>query len=242
MELFLFAFIGFFAQIVDSSIGMAFGTLSSTLLLTFGFPPQALSATVHTAEIFSGGTSAFAHYRLKNIDWDLLKRLSFPAITGAIIGSFLIIYFPGDILKPFISGYFVVVGLIIIAKALQLFNIRPINLRVALIGFLGGFFDAFGGAGWGEFVSSGLILRGQNVQTAVGSLNAVEFLITTAISIVFMASTDVLEWQSVAALALGGMIAAPIGAWVCKRAPTKWLMLMVGVVVSLLGLKSLLGY
>jgi uncharacterized membrane protein YfcA len=240
-DILVYLLIGFLAQLVDSSLGMAFGTLSSSLLLAHGFPPRALSATVHMAEIFSSGASALAHYRLKNIDKELFRKLSLPAVIGALVGAVLVVYVPGDSLKPWVSGYFALIGLVIVLKSLRPGMIRPVRIGIAPVGFLGGFFDAFGGAGWGEFVSSGLVLQGREVRTAVGSLNAVEFLITTVISVVFISTIGVDHWPAVAAIAGGGMMAAPFGAWVCKRMPAKWLMLAVGMAVTLLGLKSLLA-
>lgn len=239
-DILIYILIGFIAQLADSSLGMAFGTLSSSLLLAYGFPPKALSATVHMAEIFSSGASTLSHYRLKNIDKDLFKKLSVPAVLGTIIGTVLVIYFPGDSIKPWISGYFSLIGFVIVVKSLCPSLIRPVKVGVAPVGFLGGFFDAFGGAGWGEFVSSGLVLQGKEVRTAVGSLNAVEFLITIIISVIFISTIGINHWHVIGAVAGGGMIAAPLGALICKKIPAKWLMLAVGLAVTILGIRSLL--
>lgn len=236
-DLLFYAGAGFLAQLVDSALGMAFGTLSSSLLLAQGFPPRAISAVVHLAEIFSSGASALAHWRLKNIDTGLLKRLAPPAILGALCGAALVLYVPSDFLKPWISGYFCLVGLVLVAKALRPALVQVRGVNVGGLGFLGGFLDAFGGAGWGEFVSSGLLLRGTNARATVGTLNATEFLVTTAVSLVFVSSLGFLHWEAVAAIALGGMVAAPLGALI-KRAPTRALTIAVGLAVTALGLKS----
>ncbi len=240
-DLALFFAIGFVAQLADSSLGMAYGTLSSSLLLAHGFPARAISATVHMAEIFSSAASAYAHWRLRNIDWQLLKKLSLPAIAGALIGAVLVLQVPSDMLKPFIAGYFILIGIVITVKSIRPTLIRPFNSKAGPVGFIGGFLDAFGGAGWGEFVSSSLILQGRDVRTAVGSLNAVEFMVTCTVTLVFITTIGAQQWPAVAAIALGGIVAAPFGAYACKHIPAKWLMLAVGLAVSCLGAKALLA-
>lgn len=232
--------IGFVAQLVDSSVGMAFGTLSSSLLLAYGFPVSLLSGTVHTAEIFSGAVSTAAHYKLKNIDYDLLKKLAPAAIIGAIIGALLITRVDSSTVKPWVALYFVIIGLVVVIKSLNPDLIKPLNIKTRIIGFIAGFVDAFCGAGWGEAASSSLALKGKDMRMAVGSLNAGEFLVTLAVSIVFSVAGGINQWSSIAALAAGGICAAPLGAWACKKIPSRRLMLAVGVIVSLMGVKVLL--
>lgn len=238
----IYLLIGFAAQLVDSTLGMAFGTLSSSLLLAIGFPPQALSATVHVAEIFSGGASALSHYRLKNIDLALIKKLALPAVLGAVMGAGLVSFVSNAALKPFIAGYFVLIGMVVMIKVFAPNLIGLLKVKTRSLGFLGGFLDAFGGAGWGEVVSSGLVLKGRDVRTAVGSLNVVEFIITATISLVFLMTIGITHWQAALMVALGGMCAAPLGAYACKRVPAKPLMFGVGLVIVLVGLKTLLGF
>lgn len=231
----LYAFIGFAAQLVDSAIGMAFGSLSSSLLLAAGFPANSISATVHMAEIFGGSASATAHWRMGNLDRELLKKLALPAIIGACIGAFLVTQINSDVLRPFLGLYFAVVGCVIVLKILRPSLVRVIKTHREFLGFAGGFLDAFGGAGWGEFVSSGLLLRGQDVRTAVGTLVTVEFMVAVAVSVIFFGTVGITTWPSIIALALGAVAAAPLGAWVCKKAPVKPLGLAVGLTVFAIG-------
>jgi hypothetical protein len=230
--------IGFVAQIVDSAIGMAFGTLSSALLLSIGFPPTLISPTIHTAEIFSGGASAYAHYRLKNIDVALIKKLALPAVIGAGLGAFLMLQFDAAILKIIMSCYFVIAGMLILIKTLGRENIIFIKIKREILGFGGGFLDAFVGAGWGEFVSTGLILRNFDIKKTVGSLNCVEFLITLTASTFFFISAVTIDWYAVLYLAIGGIMGAFIGARLCQYMPIKPLTLAVGFVIMILGLKN----
>ncbi|MGB4101947.1 MAG: sulfite exporter TauE/SafE family protein [Alphaproteobacteria bacterium] len=236
----LYVVIGFVAQLVDSALGMAFGSLSSGVMLSIGFPPQALSATVHMAEIFGGGAAAVSHWRLGNLDFSLLKKLTIPAIAGAVLGTFLVTHIDNTVLKPLLGVYFLVIGLVIVVKALRPTMIRIMTIRQSALGFVGGFLDAFGGAGWGEFVSSGLLLRGHNVRNAIGSLVAAEFMVAVTVSVIFYTTTGTVHWLEVIALALGAVAAAPLGAWLCKRTPLTPLTALVGLLVAALGLKALL--
>ncbi len=239
-DLILYALIGFTAQLVDSTLGMAFGSLSSSLLLSMGLPPQSLSATVHMAEIFGGGASALSHWRIKNIDKTLLKKLALPAILGAIIGALLITQFDNQTLKPWLGLYFLLIGTAIITKALYPSIIRIIKTHREILGFIGGFLDAFGGAGWGEFVSSGLLLRGQEVRTAIGSIVIVEFMVAVIVSVIFYSTVGITHWPIIISMALGAIAAAPLGAWACKTAPARPLTFFVGILIALIGLKTLL--
>lgn len=239
-NLLIYALIGFCAQLVDSALGMAFGSLSSSLLLAIGFPAQSLSATVHMAEIFGGSASALSHWRMGNIDMPLLKKLAVPALAGAILGAFMVTQFDNKFLYPLMGIYFSIIGSVIVLKALRPEIIRTMKTRRETIGFIGGFLDAFGGAGWGEFVSSGLLLRGYDTRKAIGSIVAVEFMIAIAVSVILFSTMGISLWAPIIALALGAIAAAPIGAYVCRRTPSRLLTLGVGSLIAVIGVKTLI--
>lgn len=237
-DLILYALIGFVAQLVDSSLGMSFGALSSSLLLMAGLPPQSLSATVHAAEIFGGSAAAASHWKLGNIDVSTIKKLALPALVGAILGALLVTRFDNETLRPLIGLYFAGIGIVIIVKTLFPSFISLIRTRREVLGFFGGFLDAFGGAGWGEFVSSGLLLRGFDIRKIIGSLIAVELMLAVTVTIIFFSTTGLTLWPVIISLSLGAVLAAPLGAWVCKTVPAKPLTLCVGTLVTLIGLKT----
>ncbi len=241
LDLAPYILIGFIAQFVDSAIGMAFGTLTSTLLLLAGIPPQTLSATVHTAEVFGGSAAAFSHWRLGNIDREIFRKLALPALIGAALGTLLLTQFSSENLKPWLGLYFTIIGAVIVTKGLKPDWIAPIHIHRRFLGFIGGFLDAFGGAGWGEFVSSGLILRGFEIRNAVGSMVAVEFIVSVMVAIVFAGTVGIGNWPVIFALAAGAFAAAPLGAWACKVAPAKPLKIVVGITIALIGAKTLLA-
>lgn len=231
---------GFVAQLIDGALGMAYGVTATSLLLALGAPPGAASATVHAAECFTTGASALSHHAFQNIDRALFKRLLIPGVVGAILGAYILTSFPGDMLKPWVATYLLAMGVIIVSKAFREFPPRVVTTHVAPLGFVGALLDALGGGGWGPVVASTLIARGNDVRTTVGSVNAAEFFVTVAASVTFFMTIGFSNWPMIAALALGGLPAAPIAAWVCKHYPVKRLMVGVGILVIVLSLRTIL--
>lgn len=233
-DILLYVLAGFVAQLIDGALGMAYGVTASSLLMGFGLPPATVSATVHAAECFTTGASALSHRSFGNIDKDLFKRLVIPAILGAVLGAYVLVQLPTDLIKPYIAIYLLLMGLIIIAKAFKEFPPKKITSKLIPLGFCGAFVDAIGGGGWGPIVATNLIVRGNNIRTAVGSTNAVEFFVTMAASITFILTLGLTHWHVIAGLAIGGVLAAPIGAWACSRIPIKPFMIAVGLTVTAL--------
>jgi uncharacterized membrane protein YfcA len=231
---------GFVAQIIDGALGMAYGVTASSLLVSMGVPPAVTSATVHAAECFTTGASAISHHAFGNVDRFLFRRLLIPAVVGAIIGAYLVSSI-GDFLRPWVAGYLIVMGLVIIAKAFVQVPGRNVTSHLTPLGFVGAFLDAVGGGGWGPIVASNLIARGNNVRITVGSVNAVEFFVTLAASATFFVTLGFTHWQVIVGLALGGVIAAPFGAWLSKHIPVKPFMILVGLLVVTLSTRNLLA-
>lgn len=239
-DIWMYVIAGFCAQIVDGTLGMAFGLILSSIMLSFGVPPAIVSATVHGAECITSGASAVSHYKFGNVNSALFRSLLLPGVLGAVLGAYLLVQVPGQALKPYIAAYLIVMGLIIIAKALRSLASREPNCRVACLGFCGALIDTIGGGGWGPVVGSTLLARGTDVRQTIGSVNAVEFFVTMAASLTFFFTIGITEWRVIGAIALGGLIAAPFGAWACKRLPAKPLMCAVGVLIIVLNLRTLL--
>lgn len=233
-DILLYALAGFAAQLIDGALGMAYGVTASSMLMSFGLPPATVSATVHAAECFSTGASALSHRAFGNIDKGLFKRLLVPAILGAVLGAYILTTLPVDFIKPYIALYLLLMGVIIIVKAFKEFPPKKITTHLVPLGFIGAFVDAIGGGGWGPIISTNLIVRGNDIRTAVGSTNAVEFFVTFAASLTFFLTLGFTHWEVIMGLALGGAVAAPIGAWACSRIPVKPFMIAVGVIVIIL--------
>lgn len=231
---------GFLAQTIDGALGMAYGVTASSLLLAFGVPPAATSATVHAAECFTTGASAVSHHAFDNIDRALFQRLLIPGIAGAVLGAYVLTSLPGEALKPYVALYLLIMGSIIVVKAFREFPPRAVTTHLGPLGFVGALLDTLGGGGWGPVVASTLIVRGNHVRTTVGTVNAVEFFVTVAASATFLLTIGFSNWQMILALALGGVPAAPVGAWACKHLPVQRLMVLVGLLVIGLSLRTLL--
>lgn len=239
-EFLLYVLAGFAAQLIDGTLGMAYGVSASTLLLSMGLPPAVTSATVHAAECFTTGASAVSHHAFGNVDRALFRRLVAPGVAGAVVGAYALASFPADGLTKYVAMYLLVMGGVIILKSVREFPPRAVTSHVAPLGFTGALLDAMGGGGWGPIVASTLIARGNHVRQTVGTVNAAEFFVTLAASVTFVLTLGLSHWPVIAGLALGGLVAAPLGAWLCTRVPVRPLMALVGALVIALSVRTLL--
>lgn len=230
---------GFIAQMIDGALGMAYGVTSATFLLTLGVPPSAVSASVHASEIFTSGVSGYMHLKFGNVNSKLFKKILIPGVIGAIAGAYLLtsleqyIY----IIKPLVAVYTLILGILIIQKALKKrIEKRPIR-QIGWLAFAGGSLDSIGGGGWGPIVTSTLIARGRHPKYTIGSVNLAEFFVSLASSVTFITLIGFSHWQVVLGLILGGMVAAPIAANLSRKLPIKTMMIMVGTIVIIVSLR-----
>jgi uncharacterized protein len=236
-----FIAIGFGAQLVDGAIGMAFGVITNTLLVSvMGMPPAQASARVHIVEMFTTAASGISHVLHKNVDWKLFSRLAIPGIVGGVLGAYVLTNIHADIAKPFVMVYLSGIGIYLLYRAWGYTHEHRQPKVIAPLGFIGGFLDAAGGGGWGPVVTSNLLIQGSSPRMTVGTVNTTEFFLTTAVSITFITQIG-LEAFTAATLGLliGGLLAAPLGAYLAKRIPPQRLMLMVGVILTMTSLFSL---
>jgi uncharacterized protein len=231
--LLIFIVVGFLAQLVDGALGMAFGVISTTILISLGVPPAAASASVHIVESFTTGASGLSHLYHKNIDWTLFKRLALPGIAGGVLGAYVLSNIDASFAKPFILAYLTIIGLLLIYRGFRWPPV-PKNPRiVAPLGLAGGFLDAAGGGGWGPVVTSNLLIQGSSPRTTIGTVNATEFFLTVAVSVTFLFSLGFeMLTQATIGLLIGGVAAAPFGAIMAKRIPTKPLLVLVGFILT----------
>ncbi|KQS28280.1 sulfite exporter TauE/SafE family protein [Dyadobacter sp. Leaf189] len=237
----LYLLVGFIAQMVDGALGMAYGATSSSFLLGMGVPPAISSTSVHVAEMFTTGASAISHFRFKNINKKLFKSLLIPGVIGAVTGAYLLSdVIDGDFIKPFIAFYMLILGLIIIRKALLTKLAKTKTKRIGVLAAAGGFLDSIGGGGWGPIVTSSLLGQGRDPRYTIGSVNAAEFVISFSSGITFLFFHGVASWQVVLGLIVGGVIASPFGALLVGRIKRKPLMLIVGALVIFLSTRTIL--
>ncbi len=235
---------GFLAQMVDGALGMAYGVSAATFLAGVGVSPAVISMSVHTSEIFTSGVSGYMHLRYGNVNAKLFKVILIPGVIGAVLGAYLLSSVLEEYMtyvKPAVSTYTLILGIIIIRKALiKRQKKNPIKL-IGPLAWFGGFMDSIGGGGWGPIVSSTLIASGRHPRYTVGSVNLAEFFISFASSLTFFLVIGLSQWQVILGLILGGVIAAPIAARLASKLPIKAMMILVGIVVILASLKRLIG-
>ncbi len=232
---------GFFAQLIDGALGMAYGITATTFLLSFGIAPAASSASVHASEVFTSGVSGLMHLKFGNVNKKLFKNLLIPGVIGAILGAYVLTSLENYnfIIKPLVSIYTLILGGIIVYKALKKDSIRKKVKRIFPLALFGGLLDSIGGGGWGPIVSSTLIAGGRNARYTIGSVNLAEFFVALASSLTFITIIGLTHWTIITGLIIGGCIAAPIGAVLANKIPTKTIMLLVGLVVVIISLKRI---
>jgi len=199
------------------------------------------SASVHLGKVFTTGVSGLAHLHFGNVDKSIAKKLLVPGVIGSVIGACLLVETPVAIIKPVVSTYLLVMGAVILYKGLRRRKTPHSSATSSLIplGFAGGFLDAMGGGGWGPIVTSTLIANGSLPRYTIGSVNATEFFVAVASSVTFILTIGLGYWQAALGLIIGGVIAAPLGAYICRRLRTKHLMLFVVFLIMALGTRTL---
>ena len=227
-----FILIGFAAQLVDGALGMAFGVISSTLLVSIGVPPVTASAGVHAVETVTTGVSAISHVAHRNVDWKLFLRLVLPGIIGGVLGAYVLTQIDAEVARPLVLAYLMSIGAYLAWRGFTHKHVEKEPRIVEPLGLAGGFLDAAGGGGWGPIVTSNLMVQGSRPRHTIGTVNTAEFFLTVTISATFIAA---LGWEAVTkatlGLLIGGVLAAPLGALVAKRMEADRILQLVGIVL-----------
>ena len=236
--------VGLLAQIVDGALGMAYGVTASSFLLAAGASPLMASGATHLAEVFTTGISGVSHLKMGNVNKKLFLCLLIPGIVGGLIGTYVLSNIDGGVLKPWISGYLLVMGVYVLAKAFRRIiqikrDIKP--ARVVPLAVFGAFMDVTGGGGWGPIVTSTLVGAGHDPRTTIGSVNFAEFFLTLTVSAAFFSVLDQSVWLIVAGLVAGGMFAAPFAAYITKHLKAKVLLILVGGLIIVTSTYNLYG-
>jgi uncharacterized membrane protein YfcA len=236
-DLLPFILVGFAAQLVDGALGMAFGVISTTMLLSIGVPPAAASAGVHTVETFTTGVSGISHILHRNVSWKLFARIAIPGMIGGALGAYVLSNIHAEAARPLVLAYLSAIGFYLIWRGLNFPAHHTPPKVVEPLGLAGGFLDAAGGGGWGPIVTGNLLAQGADPRRTIGTVNTAEFVVTVTISATFIAA---LGWAAfttaTVGLLIGGVAAAPLGAFIAKRARPQVLLVMVGVLLTLTSL------
>ncbi len=246
-QLLTFGLFGLLAQLVDGTLGMAYGVTSTTLLLSVGTAPAVASATVHLAEIGTTLASGTAHWRFGNVDWRTVGLMAVPGAVGAFTGAVFLSSLSAEVAEPWVAAILFFLGLYILARFTRRrqpikTNLSPLRARfLAPLGVVAGTVDAMGGGGWGPIGTSSLLSSGRlEPRKVVGSIDTSEFLVTLGASAGFLVSLSFAEVNTgyLLALLVGGLIAAPLAAWLVRKLPARVLGAAVGGVILVTNTKT----
>ena len=231
-QLLSFIGVGFAAQLVDGALGMAFGVISTTLLVSLGVAPASASASVHAVEVFTTGASGISHTLHKNVSWKLFRRIVIPGVIGGVLGAYVLTRIPAESARPFVLAYLAAIGLYLLWRGLRHGHQEKKPRVVEPLGLIGGFLDAAGGGGWGPVVTSNLLVQGAHPRKVIGTVNTAEFFLAITISATFIASLGFEAFTlAMVGLLIGGIAAAPFGGYFAKRIPARTLLILVGIVL-----------
>jgi siroheme synthase-like protein len=234
---------GFLAQLVDGALGMGYGVTSATVLLSVGVSPAAISGAVHTAEVFSSAASGYSHYKFGNVNKKLFKALVIPGVIGAILGAILLTWLGNanaTWLRAILATYTMFLGVKFLINAFREQRRQKKFKHYSALAGAGGFLDSFGGGGWGPLVTTTLINKGRSPKYVIGSVSLTEFFVTLASAFTFFTLLGVSHWQIIAALMIGGFIAAPIAAKLVGKMPRKTAYILLGILVIIWSLRILI--
>lgn len=226
-----FVALGAIAQLIDGALGMAYGLLTSTVLLTLGYPPATVSAVVHTAEVVTTGISGGAHAVFGNVDRGLFLRLAIPGALGGVAGALFLVNVATSWIKPLIVVYLMALAVLILLRAAGRWRYRAARTHVPPLGLVAGTLDAIGGGGWGAVTTSSLLGGGYPARQTIGTVSAAEFVVTAAIAATFALTLGFQHLEIVLGLLIGGALAAPFAALVVRRLHERLLLWLVGGLV-----------
>jgi uncharacterized membrane protein YfcA len=249
-SLFVLAVVGLLAQLVDGSLGMAYGVTSTTLLLTVGVSPALASASVHIAEMGTTLVSGVSHWRFGNVDWSKILWMAIPGGVGAFFGAIAVSYVAAELAAPFVAVFLFSLGVYILARFSFRRREKPVRVKAIPGRFLGplglfaGFMDAAGGGGWGPISTPTLLSSGRmEPRKVIGTVDTSEFVVAFAASVGFLLALSLSEipWGITGALLAGGVVAAPIAAWVVRILPMRILGTAVGGIILLTNMRTFIN-
>lgn len=247
-QLIVLGLVGLLAQLVDGSLGMAYGVTSSTLLLAAGVAPAAASAAVHMSEIGTSLVSGISHHKLGNVDWRTVSILAIPGFIGAFAGATFLVSLDGAVAKPFVAALLLGLGLYVVWRFLALggrrpqFRGRPSAGFLAPMGVVAGALDAIGGGGWGPVGTTTLLSSGRlEPRKVVGSIDTSEFVVAVGGSLGFLLAlgSSGIDWRYAGALLAGGVVAAPLAAWLVRFMAARVLGVAAGGLIVLTNTKTI---
>lgn len=239
-HLFLVGIGGFAASLVDGALGMGFGPTSSSILLSTGLQPAAVSSTVNLVKVATGLAAGISHWRFGNTDHKLLLQLAIPGAIGAFIGVTILSNVDGNALRPYLAALLFCVGIRILIRfsrplpivtptredddftpdhdRIPEFDRRGVKLAATAGGITNGMIGT-----WGPIVTPFLLHKGLPPRYAIGSVNTAEVVVATASvgTLIATAGKGGLDGAVILAMLAGGVIASPIAALAIRYVPAR---------------------
>ena len=232
------------AEIVAGSMGMGYGVICATILLMMNVDPRAISGSIHASETITSAAGSISHFKLKNMDKELIKRLLVPAIIGTIFGALLLLYLGDEgsrwakFTKPFIAIYTIILGVKILYNGFR-GKVTNKEVKIVPLGLFAGFVDAFTGGGWGPLVTSAFIKNGHTPRYVIGVSTFTNFAITVVSTLIFITVPEAINWRIALGLIIGGVLTAPISALVTSKLHTRKIFFIIGALIILMGLATI---
>ena len=231
------------AEIVAGSMGMGYGVICATILLMMNVDPRAISGSIHASETITSAAGSISHFKLKNMDKELIKRLLVPAIIGTIFGALLLLYLGDEgsrwakFTKPFIAIYTIILGVKILYNGFR-GKVTNKEVKIVPLGLFAGFVDAFTGGGWGPLVTSAFIKNGHTPRYVIGVSTFTNFAITVVSTLIFITVPEAINWRIALGLIIGGVLTAPVSALVTSKLHTRKIFFIIGALIILMGLAT----
>lgn len=232
------------AEIIAGSMGMGYGVICATILLIMNVDPRAISGSIHASETITAAAGSISHFKLKNMDKELIKRLLIPAIIGTVIGALLLLYLGNEgnglakLTKPFIAMYTIVLGFKILRNGFR-GKVENKEVKTIPLGLFAGFVDAFTGGGWGPLVTSSFIKNGHTPRYVIGVSTFTNFAITVVSTIIFITVPEAINWRIALGLIIGGVVTAPISALVTSKLPPRKIFFIIGFLIIIMGFTTI---
>jgi uncharacterized protein len=238
-EFFTYAAVGAAAQLIDGSLGMAYGVTSAGMLLSLGMPPAMASASVHYAETFTSGASGISHLFAGNVRWKLFFMLVIPGVIGAVIGAHLLTHLPVHWVRVLLTPYLLLIGLFLLLRTSRADEFQTkVPRDTAPLGLVAGFLDAVGGGGWSALTVTTLVARKMEPRRVIGSVHLAKCVVSAAASATFLLSIGAGKPIVMLGLIVGGVVAAPFGALLARHMPPRIATLLAGLTVLALGINN----
>lgn len=232
------------AEIVAGSMGMGYGVICATVLLMMNVDPRAISGSIHASETITSAAGSISHFKLKNMDKELIKKLLLPAILGTIIGALLLLYLGDEgnrwakFTKPFIAIYTIILGVKILYNGFR-GKVENKEVKTIPLGLFAGFVDAFTGGGWGPLVTSSFIKNGHTPRYVIGVSTFTNFVITVVSTLIFITVPEAINWRIALGLIIGGVLTAPVSALVTSKLHTRKIFFIIGALIIVMGLTTI---